>query len=126
MPQLYSKKKKGSRKARRTKIADSIEYLFLDGARPDDRQAAREAKEVELAQEKQKLENKKKKQDDIVEEDKSVMDKIEDKYKDPAMYQNRGDQYKNYTEDEYAREAKRQQEIFNKTGKWDWRNAPKK
>tara|TARA_Y100001973_G_C5185934_1_gene327818 strand:- start:1080 stop:2120 length:1041 start_codon:yes stop_codon:yes gene_type:complete len=34
------------KKARSTKIADSIEYLFMDGARPDDRAAARKATEM--------------------------------------------------------------------------------
>ena len=41
-------------------------------------------------------------------------------------YKNRGDQYKNYTESEFKAESKRQMDIYKKTGKWDYKNAPKK
>jgi hypothetical protein len=46
------------------------------------------------------------------------------KYSD--AYKKRGDQYKNYTEDEFKAESKRQMDIYKKTGKWDYKNAPKK
>ena len=54
------------KKARSTKIADSIEYLFMDGQRPDERQAARDAAAAKAAMKAQKLKNKKKKQDKLV------------------------------------------------------------
>jgi len=54
------------KKARSTKIADSIEYLFMDGQRPDERQAGRDAAAAKAAMKAQKLKNKKKKQDKIV------------------------------------------------------------
>ena len=34
--------------------------------------------------------------------------------------------YGDLTESEYITEAKRQKAIYDKTGKWDWQNAPKK
>ena len=41
-------------------------------------------------------------------------------------YKNRGDQYKDYTQDEFKTESKRQMGIYKETGKWDYKNAPKK
>ena len=40
-------------------------------------------------------------------------------------YKNRGEQYKNYNQDQYQKESDRQEKIFDKTGKWDFKNAPK-
>ena len=126
------------KKARSTKIADSLEYLFMDGARPDDRAAARQAAIDKANRKKRKIKKKDNLQDTHTEQNKETKiydhtkaKKIWDpegadkKYTDKKMYDKRGDQYKDYDNDQYAKEAKRQQEIFNKTGKWDWRNAPK-
>ena len=41
------------------------------------------------------------------------------------MYNERGDQYKDYSEKEYMDESKRQQDIYDQTGRWDYKNAPK-
>ena len=40
-------------------------------------------------------------------------------------YKKRGKQYENYNQDQYQKESDRQQKIFDKTGKWDFKNAPK-
>ena len=117
------------KKARRTKIADSIEYLFLDGARPDDRAAARQAAIDKANRKKRKLEKKDNLQDTHTEQnkEKKIFDYKDNKTDKQAAkeYKGRGKQYKGYDKDQYRKEASRQQKIFDKTGKWDYKNAPK-
>jgi hypothetical protein len=135
------------RKQKRKTIADNLEYIFLDGKRPDERQAQREAQKLEDEERRARLDKYHNSQNENVEydpEDENTKgDTKEDTYKpseitniatDPEKkikveedpdYKNRGKQYKNYSHDQYVKEKKRQQGIFEKTGKWDHKGAPK-
>ena len=62
---------------------------------------------------------------DTAEQIKATIEKAKNvSYSD--AYKSRGDQYKDYTQSEFKTESKRQMDIYKKTGKWDYKNAPKK
>ena len=116
-----------AKKEKRTNFADQLEYIFLDGKRPDDRRAKRQAKVAKSAEKNRKLKAKKPSQNKTIPPpyDVSELWKKGKKQRD-SEFGNRGKQYKNYDKDSHAKEAERQQSIFDKTGKWDYKNAPKK
>ena len=119
-------KRLAAKKERRTKFADQLEYIFLDGKRPD-RLAAKRQRKAEKKTKDAKIKKEEPFQTDTIPNpyDVSKIWKKDETQRD-REYANRGKQYKNYNKDSYAKEAERQQDIFNKTGKWDYKNAPKK
>ena len=120
-------KRLAAKKEKRTNFADQLEYIFLDGKRPDDRRAKRQAKQMIEKLKNQKLDKKEKLQNKTIPApyDISKLWKKDEKTRN-SEYANRGKQYKNYKKDSYSKETERQQAIFDKTGKWDYKNAPKK
>ena len=119
-------KRLAAKKERRTKFADQLEYIFLDGKRPD-RLAAKRQRKAEKKTKDAKIKKEEPFQTDTIPNpyDVSKIWKKDETQRD-REYDNRGKQYKNYNKDSYAKEAERQQAIFDKTGKWDYKNAPKK